>query len=128
MIRDDMVYVADIIESIELIISYVNTLSEADFENNIMLQDAVYRRFEIIGEATNRLSAPFKASYPNVEWAVMKAMRNKIAHEYFGIITAIVFKTVREKLPPLLLKMQAIQLERTSSNDFPASDDNPIHD
>jgi len=45
MIRDDKVYVQDIIVSIEMITEYINGQPEAEFEHNMMLQDAVYRRF-----------------------------------------------------------------------------------
>ncbi len=111
MIRDYSVYLADILECIDLIISYLTNESAETFENNVMLQDAVYRRFEIIGEASSRISPAFKNQYPNVEWTIMKAMRNKIAHEYFGIKTDIVFETVHQKLPPLRLKLSTIQAD-----------------
>ncbi|WP_221389685.1 DUF86 domain-containing protein [Dyadobacter sp. NIV53] len=50
MTRDDNVYTQDIVDSIEIILNYVDGKSENDFEESILLQDAVYRRFEIIGE------------------------------------------------------------------------------
>jgi uncharacterized protein with HEPN domain len=51
MKRDIQVYIDDIIESCNLIEKYIYNITEKDFNNNRVLQDAVIRRIEIIGEA-----------------------------------------------------------------------------
>jgi uncharacterized protein with HEPN domain len=108
MMRDDRVYIQDIIDSIEIIMGYVHGKSEAEFEASLMLQDAVYRRFEIIGEAATKVSDTFKEAHPEIEWRLMKLMRNKLIHEYFGISATAVFATIIEDLPPLLVKTKMI--------------------
>ncbi|SKC11040.1 HepT-like ribonuclease domain-containing protein [Dyadobacter psychrophilus] len=108
MIRDDRVYIRDIIESIEIINDYVTGKSERDFEESNLLQDAVYRRFEIIGEAAAKVSEACKDAPPEIEWRLMKLMRNKLIHEYFGISATAVFATIIEDLPPLLAKIKMI--------------------
>jgi len=108
MKRDDNVYIEDIIDSIEIITGYISGKSEADFESDIMLQDAVYRRFEIIGEASTKISDSFKEQYPEIEWRLMKLMRNKLIHEYFGISPGTVYATIVADLPLLLLKLKSI--------------------
>jgi len=118
MIRDERVYLTDIIDSIRLIFRYLNEVSEEKLVADPMLQDAVYRRFEIIGEATGRLSEQLRAAYPEVEWRLMKAMRNKIAHEYYMIRAEVVFNTVRKDLPPLLTKLEKIVSDLNSKNSF----------
>ena len=80
--REDSVYIQDIISSIEAIESYTLNISELAFINNQMLQDAVTRRFEIIGEAANHISEDFKNKHSKIEWRLMKDMRNKLIHEY----------------------------------------------
>ncbi|ODS82027.1 MAG: hypothetical protein ABS46_10025 [Cytophagaceae bacterium SCN 52-12] len=108
MKRDDNVYIEDIIDSIEIITGYIGGKSEADFETDTMLQDAVYRRFEIIGEASTKISDSFKEQYPEIEWRLMKLMRNKLIHEYFGISPGTVYATIVADLPLLLLKLKSI--------------------
>ena len=49
--RTEIVYVEDILTSIEMIANYVQDISESEFESNTEKQDAVIRRLEIIGEA-----------------------------------------------------------------------------
>ncbi|KAA9352754.1 HepT-like ribonuclease domain-containing protein [Larkinella humicola] len=112
MNRDDTVYLQDIIESINIIFDYMRQVTELDFNQSTLIQDAVYRRFEIIGEATIRLSDQLKAKYPEVEWKLMRAMRNKLAHEYFGISASTVYNTVKAYLPALLEKLTEIQNEQ----------------
>lgn len=85
MSRSDAVYVTDILESVNLILQYVGEQNEFEFTSNIMLQDAVIRRFEIIGEASSQISDAFKVGHPQMQWKLMKAMRNKLIHEYFGV-------------------------------------------
>lgn len=66
-----------------------------------MLQDAVIRRFEIIGEASSKISDAFKVSHPQIQWKLMKAMRNKLIHEYFGVSAHTLFQTIQIDLPQL---------------------------
>ena len=108
MIRDDNVYIEDIIDSIEIILNYVDGKSENDFEESILLQDAVYRRFEIIGEASTKISSDFKDLHSEIEWRLMKLMRNKLIHEYFGISSSSVYATIIEDLPSLLAKLKTL--------------------
>ncbi len=108
MKRNDSVYIEDIIDSIEIITGYISGKSEADFEADVMLQDAVYRRFEIIGEASTKISDFFKQQHPEIEWRLMKLMRNKLIHEYFGISAGTVYATIVSDLPHLLIKLKSI--------------------
>ena len=74
--RDANVYVQDIIESIDTIEKYLQELSEFDFNQNLLVQDAVIRRFEIIGEAASKIQNNFKEKHPAIEWRLMSDMRN----------------------------------------------------
>jgi uncharacterized protein with HEPN domain len=108
MIRDRAVYIADMTESIMLIQQYLEGIGKEELAHNTLLQDAVYRRFEIIGEAASQLPESFRLDHPDVEWNLMKAMRNRMIHNYFGIRVDVVFDTVRDDLPPLLTKLEKI--------------------
>ena len=75
-----------------------------------MLQDAIFRRFEIIGEASTKISENVKNQNDGIEWRLMKLMRNKLIHEYFGISVATVYNTIHTDLPKLLQKLKEINL------------------
>ena len=106
--RDDSVYIKDILDSIEQIFSYTLNKTEFDFSSGLMMQDAVHRRFEIIGEAASKISPEFKKRHPDIEWSLMKDMRNKLIHEYFGISSATIFHTIQKDLPLLKEKLEKI--------------------
>lgn len=109
MSRSDAVYISDIMESITLIQQYVNGLSEFEFSSNLMLQDAVTRRFEIIGEASGKISEALKLSAPEIKWGLMKAMRNKLIHEYFGVSAHTLYQTIHSDLPILKEQLSKIK-------------------
>lgn len=106
--RDDLVYLNDIILSIDAIFEYTQDISEPEFRSNQMIQDAVTRRFEIIGEAAIHVSLAFKDSHPDIEWRLMSDMRNKLIHEYFGVNPVTIYLTIKNDLPELKRKVASI--------------------
>ena len=85
--------------------SYLMLLSHEhtykDFSENRTLIYAACRSLEIIGEATKNVSENLKLKYPLVEWKKMAGIRDKIIHDYFGIDTEIIWKTIESKIPEL---------------------------
>ncbi len=59
--------------------------SEADFMTDEVLQDAVIRNLEVIGEAVTKLSAELKAVHPDVPWSDIAGMRNRLIHGYMTV-------------------------------------------
>ena len=76
-------------------------MNQQDFLNNRLVQDAVIRNFEIIGEATKNLDEDFRRSHPHVEWKKMAGMRDKLIHDYIGVDTWAVWGVVENILPEL---------------------------
>ncbi len=69
-----------------------------------MVQDAVIRQIEIIGEATKNLSKDARELYGNIPGKDMAGMRDKLIHDYFGVDIAAAWKTVEDDIP--FLKQQ----------------------
>jgi uncharacterized protein with HEPN domain len=104
MIKNDQVYLEHILESITKIERFINGISKFDFDRDLMLQDAVIRNFEIIGEATKKISKEFSQSHPEIPWQEMAGMRDKLIHDYLDVDLDVVWKTIELDLP-LLKKM-----------------------
>jgi uncharacterized protein with HEPN domain len=82
--RDDA-YLFDILDSARIALEYMHNKTSEEFTKNALLQDAVVRRLEIIGEASNRVSSETQKKYPHLPWQAMKGTRNRIIHEYDSI-------------------------------------------
>jgi uncharacterized protein with HEPN domain len=69
--------------------------------DNLMMQDAVMRQIEIVGEASNSVSDEFQEKHQELPWFEMRGIRNKIVHDYRGINLHIIWDTVTNNLPSL---------------------------
>jgi uncharacterized protein with HEPN domain len=66
-----------------------------------MRQDAVVRNLEIVGEAAKRVPQTIRAQAPTVPWRQMAGMRDKLAHDYFGVDLALVWDVAANELPEI---------------------------
>ncbi len=108
MPRDYRLYMDDILESCRKIRQFTEGVSFQEFEQNIMMQDAVMRNFEIIGEAVNHLPDEIKSLYHDTELAEIVGFRNILAHGYFVIKLETVWSAIEEGLPSLEQQTKAL--------------------
>jgi uncharacterized protein with HEPN domain len=104
-------YLRHILEAIQRIERYTEEMTEAGFLENEMVQDAVIRNIEIMGEAANNIrqhQTEFAAQHPEVPWEDIYWMRNRVAHGYFKVDMEIVWKTIRNDLPELAGQVRAL--------------------
>ncbi len=71
-------------------------LTDVSFFGDAEKQDAVLRRFEIIGEAASRLAPDTQARFPSLPFRAMRGMRNIIAHDYGEVDLELVWKTASD--------------------------------
>lgn len=103
-IKDDSLYLKHILDSIQWIEIYTKDTTHDVFLENHLVQDAVIRQIEIIGEATKKLSDNIKSEYSFIPWKDIAGMRDKLIHGYFGVDIEAVWKTVGKDIP--ILKQQ----------------------
>lgn len=99
--KDDLAFIDHILLCIDKIQEYTKDLKDKDFNNNELIQDAVIRNIEIIGEATKKISKDLKSQYPEIPWKEMSGMRDKLIHDYFGVDADVVWKTIKDDIPYL---------------------------
>ena len=78
MRKDDLAYIGHIVLCIRKIKKYMKGLTKAQFKENELVQDAVIRNIEIIGEASKSISAEFRKDYSNIPWKEISGMRDKL--------------------------------------------------
>jgi uncharacterized protein with HEPN domain len=94
-------FIRHILGAIERIEAYTDNCTEAEFMNNFMIQDAVMRNLEIIGEAAKKISIEMKDSIPQIPWKQIAGMRDKLIHDYFGVDLISVWSVVDSDLSVL---------------------------
>jgi uncharacterized protein with HEPN domain len=96
--KDDLVYLQHILESIGKIERYLKDTPYNSFMFDDMQIDAVVRELEIIGKAANNVSELFQTKHSDIPWSQMVGMRNRLIHEYFGVNTKIIWETCQSDL------------------------------
>jgi uncharacterized protein with HEPN domain len=99
-------YLEHILVAIERIERHTANVDELGFLKSELIQDAVIRNIEIIGEAANniqRVDAAFAAANAEIPWQVMYAMRNRLSHGSDKVDFEMVWKTICNDLPGLYI-------------------------
>ncbi len=110
MKKDPKIFLAHIIESVELIEEYSQDITQVQFMADRALQDAIIRRLEVIGEAVKGLPNTLRAKSPEVPWKQMTGMRDILIHEYFDVDLALTWRVVKHELPKIKLKILELLL------------------
>lgn len=106
-------YLGHILAAIERIERHTANVDELGFLSSELIQDAVIRNLEVIGEAANniqRADAAFAAAHSEIPWQVMYTMRNRLSHGYDKVDFEMVWKTICNDLPDLYTRVKAASI------------------
>ncbi len=117
-------YLGHMQEAIERIQHYTLDLDKASFRTNALIQDAVIRNLEVLGEAAHNIETlfhDFAEQHAHIPWDDIYLMRNRISHGYFSVDHAVVWNTIQNDLPPLhtQIKTLAAQLAPAQTDNHP---------
>lgn len=107
MRRDDALQL-DILLAAQKIQRFVGDMTAKQFADNEMAQSAVIRELQVIGDASRLMTAETQAAHPEIEWADIIGMRNRLIHGYFAIRLDIVWKVAKEDLPRLITAIEPL--------------------
>ena len=99
--RGDLEYLGHIRDSIDAIESFLRGIDETQFYESRLIQSAVVREIEVIGEAVKHLSPEFRQAHPSIPWSRVAKMRDKLIHHYFGLDLPLVWETTQKSIPDL---------------------------
>ncbi|CAN5858650.1 DUF86 domain-containing protein [soil metagenome] len=107
MKRGDKAYLLHILDAVMQIQTYT-VHGKNDFFSSRLVQDAVIRNLEIIGEATKNLSPTLRERQLGLPWKQMAGLRDVLIHPYFGSNLETVWLVVENRLPVLLEAVQSL--------------------
>lgn len=105
--KDPRVYLAHILQCIDRILSYTAGGRQV-FLDQPVIQDAVIRNFEIIGEAAKRVPDDYREAHPDIPWRSLAGFRDVLIHEYEEVDVERVWRVVEADLPSLRGAMAAL--------------------
>ena len=108
MKKDNAVFLNHIYQAILKIELFVKGVDEEKFLNSEIIQSAVIRELEVIGEATKNISRQFKERYKHIHWKNMSGMRDVLIHAYFDVDLKTVWKTIENRVPELKRNIKTI--------------------
>jgi uncharacterized protein with HEPN domain len=103
--RQRLTLILDAITSIE---NFITGVTKEQFLENYMLQLAVTKLLENIGESANRISSELKSEFPDVDWAIIVRSRNVFVHQYFALDLDVIWQTANSELHQLKESVTAI--------------------
>ncbi len=114
--RKPSVYIKDILKCISHIELYTDNLSFDEFSSNYLVIEACLYNIQVIGEAISKLPADIKQKENQIPWPLIKGMRNRLIHDYFGTDLNIVWHVIRNELPTFGNDLRKLQAELIRNN------------
>jgi uncharacterized protein with HEPN domain len=108
--RKPSLIISDILTCISHIQQYTNNLGFDDFTKNFMVTEACLYNIQVIGEAVSHLPDDIKEKEIHIPWKLIKGMRNRFIHEYFGTDLPLVWSVIKDELPSFESDLRTILL------------------
>jgi uncharacterized protein with HEPN domain len=102
----DKIRLQHILDSINDILLFTNDIDYETYIADYKLRLAIVKLIENIGEASNGISSNTIKRLPEIEWSVLKGIRNVLVHEYFGIDYELIWNSIKVNIPDLKIKIE----------------------
>ncbi len=97
MPQPDSLFLEHILQSLDRIEELLTRTSREEFERDWVVQDALIRELEIVGEAAGRITSDLARCHPEIPWKEITGLRHKLIHDYFAVDLEIVWRTATEE-------------------------------
>ena len=97
----DLPYLQHMLAAVDKLQRYLEGVDWEGFETDEILQDAVIRQLEILGEAANRVSEKTRGTVPGIPWSKVIGTRHRLSHGYLSVDLEVVWHTATQAVPGL---------------------------
>lgn len=108
--KDPRIFLVDILERARRVERFT-AAGRAAFEESDMVQDAVLRNLEVIGEAAKRVPEEYRTRWPQVPWRRMAGLRDVLIHAYQDVESERVWEVCERDIPALRARIETILRE-----------------
>lgn len=108
LLKDDRVYLWDMLTAARAVVSFTQGRSLAEYEADLLLRSAVERQIEIIGEAARRVSKELQEAHPEIAWRPIQAQRHVLAHDYGEIKHDRIWRVAETHIPELIAQLEPL--------------------
>ena len=103
--KERLLHIIDAIQSIE---EFTKEISYGEYIEDFKLRLALIKLLEIIGEASGGITPQTQEQFSDIDWAILKSVRNVLVHEYFGVDYDIIWNVIKSKIPDLKARIELI--------------------
>ncbi|MHB1456701.1 MAG: HepT-like ribonuclease domain-containing protein [Armatimonadota bacterium] len=114
MFNDDTIRLRHMLDAAHEAVGFTRSRSRKDLNSDRMLVLSLVKDIEIIGEAANQVSDTMRRELDNIPWDDMIGMRHRLVHAYFDINLDILWRTVQNDLPALIVILESVITEEAS--------------
>jgi len=107
MRRDDALLL-DMLLACRKLVRFTQGLTADAFQQNELVQSAVIREFQVLGDAARLVTDATEQNHPQIPWRAIAGMRNRLVHAYFDIRLDAVWDTVQNDIPQLLTTLESV--------------------
>lgn len=108
MLKYDAIRLRHMLDASKEALSFAQGKGRGDLDKERQLALALIKSIEIVGEAASRISQDCREEFPVIPWAGIISMRNRLIHAYFEIDLDVLWKTITEDIPSLVLQLESI--------------------
>ncbi len=106
--RNDETFLLDMLLAARKIQKFATGLTKEQFYESELHQSAIIREFQVIGEAARQVSETAQNAHPEIAWAMIAGMRNRLIHEYFRVRLETVWNTIEQDISPLIAQLEPL--------------------
>lgn len=104
----DLSYLIDIYQCASDFVEFTSNIQFHEFENDKIRKLATERQLEVLGQAANKIKKETQNLFPNIPWAQVIGLRNKLAHDYGEILAKRIWDISRNSIPALVKDLEEI--------------------